>query len=186
MIFTTVSDPQHIVQIQALQQQNLPRAISRAEMKQEGFVTCEHTIDLLQEMNSPYPHIIALHDDQVVAYALVMLQALRDSIAVLQPMFQVIDDLVAHRIGSLTASFFVMGQICIDKPHRGQGVFENLYMCMRHHMRHHFDYCVTEVSSHNQRSQRAHAKVGFKVIHQYKAPDGHPWEILAWAWGTKG
>lgn len=42
--------------ILALQQQNLPSALSPEE---QGFVTVRHDLPLLRKMNTPHPHRIA-------------------------------------------------------------------------------------------------------------------------------
>ncbi len=71
-----------------------------------------------------------------------------------------------------------MGQVCVAKPYRGQGVFAGLYTLMSQHLRGSFDYLVTEVSMRNPRSLRAHEKVGFTILHEYQSQDGEQWAII--------
>jgi RimJ/RimL family protein N-acetyltransferase len=59
-------------------------------------------------------------------------------------------------------NYFVMGQIYDAKGYRGQGVFAGLYHHMKDGMTPHYDYIVASVSTKNQLSLRAHAKVGFE------------------------
>ena len=54
-----------------------------------------------------------------------------------------------------------MGQICIDKPWRGRGLFDQLYAAHRQHLSGRYDCCITEVATRNGRSMSAHLRVGF-------------------------
>ncbi|MFT4569098.1 MAG: hypothetical protein ACI9FN_004068 [Saprospiraceae bacterium] len=182
MIYTTADKEKHLYQILELQRLNLAIDRSEEDIQREGFVTCEHSIDLLSEMNKPHPHIIALEEEKVIGYALVMLQEMRDSLNVLRPMFDNIDKLYPKSNDTSEDSYFVMGQICIDSDHRGQGVFYSLYNHMKLGMSPYYDLCITEISSLNKRSLKAHANQGFKTVHKYTSSDGHPWEIVAWDW----
>jgi len=182
MIFRTANSSNHLAEILQLQRSNLRNQRSEEEIAKEGFVTCEHSIDLLQKMNKPYPHVIAVENSKVVGYALVMLSEMRDALDVLKPMFKKIDDIYLQQPSPIIGSYFVMGQVCIDKSYRGQGLFYSLYNHMKEKMSSDFDICITEVSSHNKRSLRAHANQGFRTILTYHSEDGHPWEILAWDW----
>jgi len=44
-------------------------------------------------------------------------------------------------------------------------------------MRADFDYIITEISTRNHRSIRAHEKVGFETIKEYES-DGKEWKIV--------
>lgn len=180
IITTTATTDQHLHQILKLQKINLPVALSEEEIKQEGFVTVDHNFDILKRMNSPYPHIIALYDEQVIGYALVMLKELGDEIPILKPMFEKINELKLKGKALSECKYFVVGQACVAKAFRGEGVFYKMYDHMKSVMQSDFDYSITEVSTLNPRSLKAHAKQGFENILSFNAPDGHPWEILLW------
>jgi L-amino acid N-acyltransferase YncA len=77
--------------------------------------------------------------------------------------------------------YYVMGQICIDAAQRGTGLFQQLYEAHRHFYAPRFDLCLTEVSSSNARSMRAHEKVGFQTIHRF-SDETDEWNILLWDW----
>ena len=49
--YKTASTIEELNQILALQQENLPEAISEEEQKLEGFVTVRHTFDMLNRVN---------------------------------------------------------------------------------------------------------------------------------------
>ncbi len=167
--------------ISRLQQANLAKHISADEAREQGFVTCDHTVEMLDRMSRPHPHIIAVDEDRVVGYALTMMESLRDEVPEIVPMFAQIDVEMERREWH-DRSYLVMGQVCVAKSHRGQGVFYQLYDEMKTQMAGHFDLIITEISAHNTRSLRAHEKQGFKVMKEYVAPDGHPWVIVSWDW----
>lgn len=178
--YTVAATDSDLYGILQLQRDNLATTISRAEALEEGFVTVEHNFPLLKQMNSPYPHIIAKVDDQVVGYTLVMLHALRDEIPVLVPMFEQIDQIEFEGHLLKDSRYFIMGQVCIAKGYRGRGVFQGLYEEMARRMCSDFQYIITEVSLRNQRSLRAHHKVGFQTIKEFRSDDGEDWIIVLW------
>jgi RimJ/RimL family protein N-acetyltransferase len=72
-----------------------------------------------------------------------------------------------------------MGQICVAKAFRGQGVFDGLYAKMRTICAGEFDFTITEVAARNTRSMRAHERVGFKTLHQYDdTSSGETWRLI--------
>jgi predicted GNAT family N-acyltransferase len=165
-------------QILDLQHRNLPTNITKEEAREQGFVTVEHDLELLTEMNSPHPHIVARHDKKIIAYALVMLQKMEAKIPILVPMFEQINQIFYQGTLLRDAKYFIMGQICIDKTFRGMGVFRGLYNEMSKRMSPHFEYIITEVAKRNQRSLKAHYKVGFKNIKEYQSDEGEDWVIV--------
>jgi len=177
--YTIVKTEKDLQQILKLQLSNLPKNISSEEAKSQGFVTVHHSIEILRAMNTPYPHIIAKVGEKVIGYTLVMLQKFKDEIPVLQPMFQKINSLSFRNKSLLNTKYFVMGQVCVDKHFRGQGIFNGLYQQMRQEMSPFFDCIITEIATRNTRSMRAHQKVGFEVITIY-ATEGEEWAIVGW------
>lgn len=172
-------------QILELQRINLPVSISQEELEDQGFVTVRHSEELLLEMNAAEPQIIAKDGDRVVAYALVMLAEFGQRVPVLVPMFDLLDSL-EYRGRKLAASnYYVIGQVCVAKSHRGQGVFDGLYEQHRRQMSGRYHFVITEIASRNRRSLRAHARVGFETIHRYTDPDGEAWDIVLWDWGMQ-
>src|SRR5690606_34889020 len=131
---------EELKEILRLQQNNLSRNISPEEREREGFVTVEHTLELLGEMNAACAHIIALEAGVLIGYALCMHPKFRDRIAVLGPMFTELDRLLPK-----TAGHMIMGQVCVAKGHRGKGVFRMLYRTMKDCLPHGFGSIITEV-----------------------------------------
>jgi len=127
-------------------------------------------------MNFACPHIIAKDNDSVIGFALVMLSSFRNEIKLLIPLFEKIDELVPKR-----KTYVVMGQICIDRNYRKQGLFRALYHFYKSELEEQFDFLVTEIDVTNVRSLQAHEAVGFKIIDSYEE-DGIVWNIVSWDW----
>ncbi len=167
--------------IQRLQQANLPQAISATEALEQGFLTVEHDLPLLRDMNNVCAHTIAKAEDELAGYALSMTREFGDRIPILVPLFELIDTLNWEGKAVSDVPYILMGQVCVAKSHRGQGVFTGLYRHMQTRMATNFEVIITEISARNTRSIRAHQKVGFVDMHRYQAPDGENWVVVGLA-----
>jgi GNAT superfamily N-acetyltransferase len=176
VLYKRASTLDELEQIRTLQLQNSSQNITSDEKLQEGFVTVQHTVALLEQMNTACAHIIAKEGEKVVGFALVMLSSFRNEIEVLIPMFERIDSLIP--VGK---SYVVMGQVCVDKNYRKQGIFRGLYDFYRTQLQKEFDFLITEVANVNLRSMSAHEAIGFKAIDSYEE-DGINWNIMLWDW----
>ena len=78
--YKTTSSIEELKQIIALQFSNLPQNLTDIEKKEQGFVTVQHSIELLTQMHDIHPHIIAKHGEQVIGYALSMSKIFRKEI----------------------------------------------------------------------------------------------------------
>ncbi|KAA3639724.1 MAG: GNAT family N-acetyltransferase [Bacteroidetes bacterium] len=165
-----------------LQKANLSEAISEKEKQDQGFVTVRHTKQLLEDMNEQAAHSIAKVDRQVIGYALAMTKSFREKIPILIPMFDMIDSLSFKGKSLANMDYLIMGQVCIAKQYRGQGVFLGLYEGLQRQHAQQFPLIITEVDDENKRSLRAHQKVGFEHLFSYGSPDGTQWELIAWDW----
>jgi len=171
-----VKSDSELVQILQLQRANLAPQLSADEIASQGFVTVEHTLEVLRRMHAIAPSIVARDGDRLAGYALVMPLQCRSFIPILEPMFARLDSL-----GMLRQRLYVMGQICVGKPWRGRGVFDLLYRTHRRHLRAAYDFCVTEVATRNARSMRAHQRIGFVVLDRYHDATDE-WALLRWDW----
>jgi len=167
-----VREHHELQEILALQQKNLLGIVPTVTQQSEGFVTVSHTLALLDRMNQVCPHIIAKDKGKVVGYALCMHPDFSGEIALLQPMFRVINEVLP-----LKQSFIVMGQICIAESYRGKGLFRGLYNYMKKVLATDFKLIVTEVDARNIRSLQAHLAIGFKTIKKYQS-DGKDWYLI--------
>lgn len=89
--YCRASSDEELIQILKLQKQNLPKVLSVSEKEYEGFVTVDHTFDILKQMNNYCPHIIAKQGENVVGYTLCMHSKFADGIEILKPMFKEIN-----------------------------------------------------------------------------------------------
>ena len=116
--YKQASTKHELEQILLLQQKNLPKNLSPREQEEEGFLTVEHTMDILEAMNNVCGHIIALENGKIVGYALCMHPKFGDSIEILKPMFVEINKEFQGK-----SNYMVMGQICVAKSHRAKAYF---------------------------------------------------------------
>ncbi len=170
-------------QILSLQAENHTQNLTQEDKKTNGFVTVKHDLELLTKMNIATPQIIAQDNGQVVGYALVMLKEFSEFIPVLAPLFEKLNTLSFKNRPLAKYDFYVMGQICIAKAYRGQGIFENLYLKHKELYSNTFEICVTEISANNFGSMKAHERLGFKTIHSYRGKTD-TWNIVLWDWRT--
>lgn len=161
-----------------LQRVNLTSSISPGERASEGFVTLRHNHALLREICRPHRHIVATSagGDEIVAYALTMMEQARGLIPELGHMFDRLDAIERRGGPPAGVRWYVMGQICVDKPHRSRGVVDLLYRAHREHMSKHFDMVVTVIDAENPRSMRAHEKAGFVTLDEYHT--GRDWRLV--------
>lgn len=183
LLYELSSTDEDLKQILMLQKKNLESQISQEELQSQGFVTVHHDKALLEKICGPHGHMLAKDRQNLAAYALVMLKEYGDTIPVLKPMFEEINRLTFKNELLEKLPYVVMGQVCVDKAYRGTGVFQHLYQAMQRELSSTFTYLITEVAIRNQRSIRAHTKVGFECIKTYEA-DGEAWEILLWDWSV--
>jgi hypothetical protein len=181
MQITQAQNKEELLGILALQQANLPSNISKEEAISQGFVTVIHDLPLLQRMNDAAAHTIAKEGNEVIGYCLSMLPSFREEIPVLVPMFDMIDTLNWRAQPLSQTPYFVMGQTCVAKSHRGKGVFNALYLGLKDFFKADFDVVITEISKRNLRSWRAHQRVGFELIHEYEDPSGEIWLVVGWS-----
>lgn len=173
-----VASPHELDQILVLQRANLARNLDAEARASQGFVTVEHSRDVLAAMHAVAPSVVARAGGALVGYALVMPVECRALVPVLEPMF-------ARAFACRVARFYVMGQICVAEPWRGRGVFDLLYAAHRRQLAARYDRVVTEVSTRNARSLRANERVGFRIIERYRDASDE-WALLVWDWATLG
>tara|TARA_R110002020_G_scaffold82758_9_gene205201 strand:+ start:2339 stop:2884 length:546 start_codon:yes stop_codon:yes gene_type:complete len=160
-------------QILKLQKDNLPVNLSEKIQKKEGFLTVEHNLEILVKLNADFPHTIAKSNNSVVGYALSMDPKFKNEIPILEPLFE-----KAKAMSYDEKRYIVMGQICIAKPFRNQGIFRGLYKKMKEFTSDRYDHIITEVNARNERSLNAHLAVGFEIIKVYNHYE-QTWNVIA-------
>lgn len=181
LVVTTVCLPEELEQIHRLNKQNLKQNLSPEEKEKEGFVTWLYPLPLLQQLHGLLPSVIAKNGPNVVGYALSTPKEAAAFHPELKAMVQNLEALFFHQKRVADMSYYIMGQICIAKAYRGQGILSLLYGHHKQVYSQLYQLLVTEISTSNPRSQKAHEKVGFTTIHTYRdALD--EWNVVVWDW----
>jgi GNAT superfamily N-acetyltransferase len=178
-----VSARSELEQVLELQRENLRGRLGAEQEQRDGFVTVEHTLPVLERMHALAPSVIARDGARLVGYALVMPQEARPLVPSLEPMFALYETLSWKGRPLADYRYYVMGQICVARSHRGCGVFDALYRAHRAHYASRYELCLTEIATRNARSLRAHRRVGFEDVAVYRDPLDE-WRVVAWHWGA--
>ena len=176
-----VSTDEELKSIVALSHQNHVSVVFDDEKYSDGFITWKYTFGLLKKMHVLHPSVIIKNRAAVAAYALVALKQSSAFHPDLQDMIAHLDEIpyCSRPLGDYP--YYIMGQICIDKKYRGKGLFEKLYLKHKELFQYHYEFVVTEISTKNYRSVRAHEKMGFKKIHRY-TNQMDEWNVVLWDW----
>lgn len=182
MEFTLARTREDVEQIHTLMYANVLSGISPEEAAEQGFVTFQYDLETLWQLNQQAPHVIARDGNRLAGYALT---ALRESVAHLPmfvPLLDTLDTLSYHGAPLRDCRYYLMGQVCVAKDYRGQGVFDGLYQYHRTSYRDRFDYLVTDISVRNTRSQAAHQRIGFQTLHTFQdTSETHDvWKVVLW------
>jgi hypothetical protein len=182
IIYSTCDSLKDLEGIYSLQKNNLPGRLTADEIRDQGFVTVDHSLDLLEKLNIIEKHVIAREDDNVIGYVLAMTQQSRFDVHVLIPMFEQFEFVLFK--GKLLSlyNYIIVGQVCIDKLYRGLGIFDHCYETYKKCYGEKYDFAITEIASHNLRSRHAHKRIGFEEVHTYTGPDNVEWVIVIWDW----
>lgn len=176
-----VTNKYQLEQIARLSSENLRSAVDEATKKDQGFLTWEYTLELLEAMHAFAPSVIVTSNDEVAGYALTATHAMAGVHKEMKIMLDNLSTLTYLGKPMNDYRYYMMGQICIGRAHRGKGLFEQLYQHHRKVYSTQFDILLTEISTSNHRSIRAHEKVGFKTIHTYH-DHMDEWNVVVWDW----
>ena len=101
----------------------------------------------------------------------------------LLPLFELIDTLTYKEKPLRDYSWYVMGQVCVAEGYRGQQIFDRMFQHHQEVYGNRYQLLITDISANNTRSLRAHARVGFKPLHEFHdSTIGETWVIVAWDW----
>jgi hypothetical protein len=181
IVVTTVSGNSDLQQILDLQRENHRQSIQEEEMRSQGFVTMVYTMDLLTAMHELAPSIVIKKDNKVIAFALVFMKEGKHLYPDLQSMYSNMETLTWNEKPLSQYTSYVMGQICVAKEYRGQGFVDMLYQMHKELYGNRFDLIVTEISTSNHRSLRAHERIGFRQIATYR-DHLDEWAVVIWDW----
>lgn len=185
--YTTAQTKADLEGILALQKANLTRNLSPEDIKSQGFVTIQHSYQQLAKLNEIEAHLIAKDGDRVIAYLLAMTAASKNDIAILDALFESFDKLEYRGKKISDYKYLVVGQVCVDKDYRGQGVLDACYAAYKQFFGQKYDFAITEIARHNIRSLRGHQRIGFKEIHTHQEEEENPteWVVVIWDWSKE-
>ena len=178
---TVVTTEEELVQIHKLNQKNIKTNLDDRTQNEEGFVTWLYPLKLLREMHELAPSIIVKSENVVAGYALTTLKDARTFHPDLNLMFENLETVLYGGKTLSSYNFYCMGQICVAKEYRGQNIVNMLYQKHKEMYSHQYEFLLTEISTSNVRSLKAHARVGFQTIYTYRdAVD--EWDVVIWNW----
>jgi ribosomal protein S18 acetylase RimI-like enzyme len=179
MKFERATTDESLKQILDLQRRNLKKYLSDAEIESQGFVTAEHTFEQLKKINDAEACVVITDNGVVVAYAIAMLESSVTDMPVFDDLFSTVASLTYKNQPMTSYNYIFVGQLCIDKNYRGQGLVEKLYSFYKEELKTNYDFAVTDISEHNRRSLKAHQKSGFEVIHTfYDKYTNNNWHVV--------
>lgn len=182
IMYTTANSKNDLEEILQLQKANLPQSLTPAEMESQGFVTVHHSYDQLEKLNRIEKHIIAKNKNNVIGYLLAMTQESKLDIPILIPMFNAFNAVFYKEKKIAEYNYIVVGQVCIDKSYRGQGIFDDCYNTYKKIYERKYDFAITEIAAANSRSLHAHARIGFKKVYSYPGLYNTQWIVVIWDW----
>ncbi len=182
--FTTAKTRDDIAAIIELQRLNQVKNIDPETARSQGFITFQYHVEGLFAMNQKFPSVVAWAEDgRLAGYNISASSTDRGHFPQLDGLFAVMDSLSFRGKKLEGEPMMLCGQICVAQGFRGQGVFEGLYGKFRELWSADFEFCLTEISTRNTRSLRAHERVGFEVFHEYFDPTtSERWAVVGWAW----
>ena len=167
MKFERALTDRRLNQILDLQKRNLKKYLSDSERKSQGFLTAEHTFEQFKKINDAEPCVVIVDKGIVVAYTIAMLESATTDMPVFDDLFSTVASLTYKNLPMTSYKYIFVGQLCIDKNYRGQGLAEKLYVFYKEELKAKYDFALTDISEHNPRSLKAHQKSGFEVIHTF-------------------
>jgi L-amino acid N-acyltransferase YncA len=182
IIYTTSNATTDLEGILSLQKANLAQSLTPGEILSQGFLTVDHSLALLKKLNDYEKHVIAKDHDKVIGYVLAMTKQSKFDIPILFPMFNVFDAILYKGKKISGYNYIIIGQVCIEKKYRGQGIFDNCYAAYKAYYFDKYDFAITEIAKTNLRSLNAHKRIGFIEIHSYVGPDQTEWIVVIWNW----
>ena len=178
-----VTEESELEQIAQLSAANLSTNISAETKAKEGFVTWVYPQETLYALHVLVPSVIVMDGDKLAGYAITLT---KECVTIYPPLAGTVDyvSTIDYKGKPLIDyPVYFMGQICVDKDYRGQGVVEMLYEYHRKQFSPQYSMLITEISTKNPRSSKAHEKVGFKVLDTHHEND-EEWDLVVWDWTT--
>lgn len=180
----TAETEEDILAIKTLQTANLRHNIPVEIQNSDGFLSNTYDLTFLRKANQLAPSIVAKDaHSQIIGYALTILPEVGREVPELAELISLLDTIDYQGKPVCMYKYYVMGQVCIADGFRGQKIFDRIYAKHRELYANSYELLVTEVADKNQRSLRAHHRVGFKTVHTLKnETTNETWHVIVWDW----
>lgn len=120
-------------------------------MEKDGFVTVKHDWKTPFGLTNIEPHAVAKKCGKVVGYVLTMTKKeSRFDIPLIAPMFDEFERIPYRNKTIADFNFIVVGQTCLHKEYRGQGLIEGLFQHYKTAFSERYDFSITEIASFNK------------------------------------
>jgi hypothetical protein len=143
--------------ILALQAQNLLVNLA-ADQLDDGFITTSFTPELITELLIQKGVFVAIHDKQVIAYALAGNWDFFGRWPIFPHMVSLMPSWQLQGHPLIAETTFQYGPVCVDKKFRGQQVLPTLFETLRLSFASRYSLGVTFINQLNARSYVAHTK----------------------------
>ncbi|MBI5134764.1 hypothetical protein HZA86_00810 [Candidatus Uhrbacteria bacterium] len=168
--------------IKELMQKNLKEHLTTEEQETQGFLSVDYPREMLEEIvSNPNEGItIAKENGQLVGYLMPITVEHAKQIPILDPFVARLRDLKYAGKPLNDFRYCILGQVCVEKDHRGsgKGILGKLYAGMKERLSNQYDLGVSEIGADNARSLSAHLKkIGLTVVEEYSA-EGKDWNLV--------
>ena len=181
MTICLATTDREIQEIRDLQEVNLKENVTAENRLSDGFLTAKYELDFLKAMHNLTPAIIAKPDDAVVGYALATDKSLLSSHPLLNDLSCQINKISFKKKTIGDFNYLVVGQLCVAKEFRGQGVAQQLYFHFKKVYKNRYPFAVTDVDQKNNASLGMHSKVGFKTLSTLNYGESS-WNVVVLDW----
>jgi len=148
------------------------------EDKKDGFVTTSFTKEQLAKVIYEEQGLfIVRKNGKVVAYVMCASWKFCSIWPIFTQMIQDLPHLSYLGQTITTENSYQYGPVCVDKSVRGSGVLEALFDFAREEMNKRYPILVTFINKINQRSFKAHSRLGLEVIAEFSFNNNHYYEL---------
>jgi L-amino acid N-acyltransferase YncA len=175
-ICAALANSEDLQQVLALQQANHRKALG---LRESGYLTFECSLQLLEQINSKTPVLVARRGSEVIGYIMVADWADRHLFPLFHAMCGEICALQNTATLKRTARLLLNCQACIQESYRGKGVLSTLYSALAEYYSPLFDILVGEIGERNRRSVAAHTKLRVDWLGTYTDDNGEVWRMFS-------
>jgi ribosomal protein S18 acetylase RimI-like enzyme len=167
-----------------LQNKNLAWNLA-ADERAEGFLSTAFSIDQFRQMDQEVAVIVALDGAQLCGYICASTPAFNMSMPFPAAMLKHASGIVYDGKALMDRRLCVTSPICIDRAHRGRGIYLGLCRTMIGLIAGRYDLAVAFVSTANERHLRAVSKMAFDRLGEFEK-DGHRFLLIVYPLPSPG